>query len=360
MIDQQKLESVEKNLAEMGISQMMVCDPNAIFYLSGRWIHPGERFLGLYLCIGRKPVLFLNELFYFPEDIGARKVCFSDTDNILPLWQKEIDASKILGIDKTMTSNFLLQMMEGSVAAGYRNASPAVDTARASKTEKEQEKMRRSSAVNDAAMAEFKKLIQPGVTEIEIAEQMLPIYKRLGASRYSFDPIVAFGANAADGHHMPDETVLKEGDCVLFDVGCVVDDYCSDMTRTFFYKREPDGESRRVYNLTRQANEEAEAMLKPGIPLCTVDKKARDIITEGGYGPCFTHRLGHFIGIEDHEFGDVSLSNRNLTRAGNTFSIEPGIYVQGRVGVRIEDLVLIREDGYEVLNHYPKELEVIG
>ena len=360
MIDQQKLASVQQNLAEMGISQMMICDPNAIFYLSGKWIHPGERFLGLYLCSGRELVLFVNELFYFPEEIGAKKVYFSDTDNILPLWQREIDASKVLGIDKTMTSNFLLQMMEGHVAAGYRNASPAVDTARASKTEEEQEKMRRSSAVNDAAMAQFRELIHPGVTEIEIAEQMLPIYKRLGATRYSFDPIVAFGANAADGHHMPDETHLKEGDCVLFDVGCVVDDYCSDMTRTFFYKKEPDEESRRVYDLTRKANEEAEAMLKPGIPLCTVDKKARDIITEGGYGPCFTHRLGHFIGIEDHEFGDVSLSNQNLTRIGNTFSIEPGIYVQGRVGVRIEDLVLIKKDGFEVLNHYPKVLEVIG
>ena len=159
---------------------------------------------------------------------------------------------------------------------------------------------------------------------------------------------------------MPDNTVLKEGDCVLLDVGCIADSYCSDMTRTYFYKREPDALQKEIYQLVRRANEEAEAMLKPGLPLCNIDKKARDIITEGGYGPMFTHRLGHFIGIEDHEAGDVSLANKNLTKAGNIFSIEPGIYVTGKAGVRIEDLVLITENGAEVLNHASKDIEVLG
>ena len=100
-------------------------------------------------------------------------------------------------------------------------------------------------------------------------------------------------------------------------------------------------------------------MLKPGILLCDVDAKARDLITAGGYGPQFNHRLGHFIGLADHEYGDVSSANHNLTKTGNFFSIEPGIYLAGDTGVRIEDLVLITENGHEVLNHYPKELTIL-
>jgi Xaa-Pro dipeptidase len=158
---------------------------------------------------------------------------------------------------------------------------------------------------------------------------------------------------------MPDDTVLKEGDTVLFDVGCKFHGYCSDMTRTFFYRKEPTEAQKNIYNLVRQANEEAEEMVRPGVRLCDIDRKARDIITAGGYGPDFTHRLGHFIGIEDHDFGDVSQANNNLTQAGNIFSIEPGIYNASAAGVRIEDLVLITEEGHEVLNKYPKDLQII-
>ena len=359
-MDQEKQSRVLTGMEQLKVTQMMITDPNALFYLTGKWIHPGERFLGLLLSKDHKPVLIVNELFSFPEDIGAVKQYFSDTDDLAPVWRKWINKDEKLGIDKTMPSGFLLKMMECGAASGYVLGSAAVDGARAVKNAAEQEKMRRSSRINDAAMQEFKKLIHKGVTELEVAEQMLGIYKSLGAEAYSFDPIVAFGANAADGHHMPDNTVLKEGDCVLLDVGCIADSYCSDMTRTYFYKREPDALQKEIYQLVRRANEEAEAMLKPGLPLCNIDKKARDIITEGGYGPMFTHRLGHFIGIEDHEAGDVSLANKNLTKAGNIFSIEPGIYVTGKAGVRIEDLVLITENGAEVLNHASKDIEVLG
>ncbi len=359
-MDNQKKDKVLAAMKEQKISQMMITDPESVFYLTGRWILPGERFLGLYLSEEKEPVLFLNELFSFEEEIGARKVYYSDTDDLVPIWKTVVDPGKILGVDKTMASKFLLSMMEGQVAKGYVNGSVSVDDARAVKTKEEQEKMRIASKMNDAAMERFKGLVREGVTELEIAEQMLGIYKSLGASGYSFDPIVGFGKNAADPHHMPDNTVLQEGDCVLFDVGCKVNDYCSDMTRTFFYKKDPTPEERRVYELTLSANTGAEAYLKAGVELASVDKKARDIITQGGYGPQFTHRLGHFIGIGVHEAGDVSAANHNLTKAGNIFSIEPGIYVTGKVGVRIEDLVLVTEDGCEVLNHYPKDLQVIG
>ncbi|MCR5101828.1 MAG: Xaa-Pro peptidase family protein [Butyrivibrio sp.] len=360
MVNTNRVKRILDKLSGMDLDQLLICDPTAIFYLTGKWIFPGERFLALILKKDSKPVFIMSKLFEFAEDIGAEKVYFDDTDDIIPIVANHIDERKHLGVDKNLAAKFLLPMMEARIACGFLNASVSVDMTRSVKDEIEQEKMRQASLVNDKAMEQFKTLVRDDITELEVAEQMLGIYKSFGASGYSFEPIVAFGANAADPHHMPDNTALKEGDTVLFDVGCVLDDYCSDMTRTFFYKTEPSGEARDVYELVKRANQEAEDMLKPGIPLCEVDKKARDIISEAGYGPNFTHRLGHFIGVETHEFGDVSALNKNLTEVGNTFSIEPGVYVPGGIGVRIEDLVLITENGREVLNHYSKEIEVIG
>ena len=181
----------------------------------------------------------------------------------------------------------------------------------------------------------------------------------LGADGFSFEPLVAFGANAADPHHGPDGTVIKPGDSVLFDVGCIKDGYCSDMTRTFYFQKASD-EHRRIYEIVRSANETAISKIRPGVPLCELDGAARDLIAEQGYGPFFTHRLGHFIGLGEHEFGDVSSVNTQKAEPGMIFSIEPGIYLPGDTGVRVEDLVLVTEEGCEALNHYSKEFEIIG
>ena len=354
-------EKVLANLKKDNLSQCLISDPYAIYYLCGKWIFPGERFLGLLLQEGKKPTLFLNELFRFEEDLGVEKIYFKDGQDLIPLLREVVAQDQVLAVDKNLPARYLLPMIHENLAMGFVNGSLAIDNARAIKDQDEQEKMRKASAVNDRAMAAFTKLVYEGVSELEIADQMLGIYKSLGASGYSFEPIVAFGKNAADPHHIPDDTRLKVGDVVLFDVGCIVDEYCSDMTRTFFFKEGPDKTAENIYNLVRQANENAERFCKPGVPIATIDKTARDIIGDGGYGKDFTHRLGHFIGLETHEFGDVSQANPNLAQTGNTFSIEPGIYsLENNVGVRIEDLVLITEDGVEVLNHYPHEIQVIG
>ena len=357
MLEKQRVERVMNGLeADM----MLVSDPYAILYLTGKKFSPGERFLGLLLSKTKEPVLYVNSLFRFEEDLGVRVVYYNDTDDVAQVLIKDINKEGVLGVDKILPAKFLLPLMERGAAKKFVNGSLAVDLARASKDRKEQELMRASSHINDLAMEKFKDLIHEGVTEKEVAEQMLAIYQSLGAEDYSFPPIVAFGDHAADPHHEPDDTVIKEGDIVLFDVGCKANGYCSDMTRTFFYKKYPDAEAERVYNLVRRANEESTAMVCPGVRIGDVDKKARDIITEGGYGEDFTHRLGHFIGLEDHEYGDVASNNDMVEQPGYIHSIEPGIYHPGIAGVRIEDLVLVTEEGHEVLNHYPHDIEVIG
>ena len=131
------------------------------------------------------------------------------------------------------------------------------------------------------------------------------------------------------------------------------------MTRTAFFKS-ADEDSKKIHDIVRLANETAESIVKPGIPLCDIDKAARDVIEKAGYGKYFTHRLGHFIGQTDHEAGDVSSANKNLAQEGMIFSIEPGIYLPGKIGVRIEDLILVTKNGAEVLNHVDKKWRIIG
>ena len=359
-MDNHRIASVLDNLAAQGLSQLLVCDPRSIQYLTGVYVEPGERFLGLLLRAGEsRPTLFLNELFTAPADIEAEVVSFNDTGDPLALLAERCDAGAALGCDKNLPARFLIPMMERNVAAGFALASDAVDDARAIKDDEERALMRAASATNDAAMARFRELVHEGATEQEIAGKLEDIYRELGAQGHSFAPIVSFGANAADPHHEPDGTVLKEGDVVLFDVGCRQDEYCADMTRTFFFG-EPDEEQRRVYEIVRQANEAGRAAVHPGARFCDIDGAARKVIEDAGYGPYFTHRLGHQIGLDVHEPGDVSSANEAQVQPGMCFSIEPGIYLPGRFGVRIEDLVIVTEDGCEVLNSYPRDLETLA
>lgn len=359
MIKQNRAQRIIDALKESGVPQLLITDPLSIYYLTGVSVMPMERFFGLLLKENGKHVLFLNRLFTVPENTGLEEVWFSDTDPVTELITEHVDPSSPLGVDKDLKARFLLPLMEAKAASSFVNTSFAVDKVRGVKDSEEQTKMRIASDINDRAMEEFRKLIREGVTEREVADQMLEIYMKLGADGFSFEPLVAFGANAADPHHAPDGTVLQPGDCVLFDVGCMKDHYCSDMTRTFYFRRVSE-EHRRIYEIVRQANEAAVAKIRPGVPLCELDLTARNLIEKEGYGPNFNHRLGHFIGLNEHEYGDVSSVNTQKAEAGMIFSVEPGIYVTGDTGVRIEDLVLVTEDGCEVLNRYSHELDIIG
>ena len=357
-MNKNRIDRIMVELETMGVSQMLIVDPMSIYYLTGVYNDPHERFYGLLLKKDGNHIYFLNNLFSIPQEVGAKKVWYSDTDPAMDIVAEYIDKDAPLGVDKDLKARFLLPLMEKKAASAFLNTSLAVDTVRGIKDAEEQEKMRAASRINDLAMAELKKLVHAGVTEQEIADQLLEIYQNLGADGFSFTPLIAFGPNAADPHHGPDNTVLQAGDVVLFDVGCIKDGYCADMTRSFYFGTVSDTH-REIYETVRAANEAAIAKVKPGIPLKELDLTARNLITEKGYGPQFNHRLGHFIGLAVHDFGDVSSTNEKLTEPGMIFSIEPGIYLVGDTGVRIEDLVLVTEDGCEVLNKAPKALEIL-
>lgn len=356
---EQRVDTVRRNLARRSLEQMLVCDPRSIQYLTGAYVEPGERFLGLVVTPDVEPTLLLNALFAITDDTACAVRTFTDTDDPLAIVEELCRADAPLGCDKNLPARFLLPLMDRGAAASFVLASEAVDDARARKDDAEQDLMRAASATNDAAMDRFRQLVHEGVTEADVAGQLEGVYRELGAQGHSFTPIVSFGANTADPHHEPDDTPLAPGDVVLFDVGCRQDEYCSDMTRTFVFG-EPTLQQREVHDTVRRANEAARALVAPGVRFCDIDAAARSVIEEAGYGPYFTHRLGHQIGLDVHEPGDVSAAHDAPVEAGMIFSIEPGIYLPGVFGVRIEDLVLVTETGCEVLNGYPREIDTVG
>ena len=249
--------------------------------------------------------------------------------------------------------------MELNAVKGFVNSSGIIDELRMVKDEEEKNLMRESSKINDRVMKVLQGELKEGYTEKYYARLLSEIYENEGAQGFSFDPILAYGENAADPHHEPDGTKLKKGDSLVIDIGGVYNHYCSDMTRTVFFGKEPSEEHRKIYEIVRKANLNAIAKVREGVKFSEIDAAARDYITEEGYGEYFTHRTGHSIGLEIHDKGDVSSINHTEVKEGMIFSIEPGIYLPGNIGVRIEDLVLVTKDGCEILNSVSKEITVV-
>ena len=358
-MDREKLKRIYKKMEERNLPQMIITDPPAIFYLTGKWIHPGERMLALYISTKGKEKFFVNRLFPIEEDLGVEIQYFDDTEDSVELLSQVVDKESPLGVDKTWPARFLLRLQELKAASSYVNGSVIVDKVRQIKDKDEQEKLIQSSLLNDAVMAELIPYVVKGHTEKELNAIARELYKKHGASDVSFDPITAYGRGAADPHHETDDTKGKRGDCVLLDIGGVLNNYISDMTRTVFLG-EVSERHKEIYQIVRDANLRGIAMAKPGNRMCDVDLACRNYIEEKGFGKYFTHRTGHSAGIEDHEVGDVSSVNEEVIEVGQCFSVEPGIYIpEENIGVRVEDLVLITEDGCMVLNHYPKDLLIV-
>ena len=354
---QERLTKVCRRMEEAGLSQLLVTDHLSIYYLTGIDVVPFERFWCLLVKTDGTHTLFANRLFALGET-GLPTVTLTDTDDVAAAVAPYIVPGP-LGVDKNMAARFLLPILAACPAARAVLGSGCVDSVRARKDEAEKALMRRASDINDRCMEQLAAYIHEGATEGECADYLVKCYGAFGCEGLAFDPIVSFGANAADPHHEPDDTVLKPGDCVLLDMGCIKDRYCSDMTRTWFCGQ-PTEKQAAVHELVRRANEAAEALIKPGVRFCDLDAAARSLITAAGYGEYFNHRLGHFIGQTDHEKGDVSSANTAVAKPGMIFSIEPGIYLPGEFGVRIEDLVLVTETGCEVLNRNDKHWAVVG
>lgn len=241
-----------------------------------------------------------------------------------------------------------LKLQNAAKGAEFVDVENEIKSLRTVKTPEEQEGIRAAEKLNVEIWNEAKEIFRAGMTEREMAR----IIKRLMVGRgdgEAFETIVCVGANAAECHHRPDDTVWNGREPVLVDMGVKLGGYCSDLTRNLVPKS-VRGLYRKVYALVEEASRAAVAAVKPGMTAAKLDKVARDIIKNGGFGKCFGHSLGHGVGYEIHEAPTVSAKGRTVIEPGMIFTIEPGIYLEGNLGVRIEDMVLVTENGCEVLS----------
>ena len=219
--------------------------------------------------------------------------------------------------------------------------------------------LRRAIRITEQALDDVSDVVRAGMTERRIANLLTQALLQRGAEGLAFEPLIQSGPNAALPHATAGERAVQAGEVLLLDFGITIDGYNSDITRTFVMGQAAD-KIKKIYELVKQANAAGRAAARPGATGQEVDRAARKVIDAGGYGEYFTHRTGHGLGLEGHEPPYMVEGNDVPLEVGNTFTIEPGIYVPGLGGVRIEDDVLITENGAESLTTYDRELRIIG
>ena len=355
-MNQQRLQKVLDNMKQAGLHQLLVTETEPVYYLTGIWVSPMERMMALYIREDGKVTFFGNKLFAIAPQEGLEMVEHTDSDDPVAQLAAAVLPGE-LGIDETWPSRFLIGLMSHRPDVKPVLGSEPVAQATMYKDEEERKLMRAASRIHDACIDMAIHAIREGITEKELSSKVEHFFQEKGCDHLGFS-IVAMGANGADPHHGTDGTVLKEGDSIVMDIGAPFNHYWCDMTRTVFYKSASE-EQRTVYETVRRANEAAIAVVKPGVAFKEIDLAARKVIEDAGYGEYFTHRTGHSIGMKEHEQPPVSSECEVIAKPGMIFSIEPGIYLPGKFGVRVEDLVLVTEDGCEVLNKYPKDLIVV-
>lgn len=353
-----RMANVIENMKRDGLDQLLVTSIPSVYYLTGVWVHDlGERMLALYLNADGDAHLFIHQMFVMSLKGYPHFETFSDTDDCVSLVASRIRPGT-LGVDKFWPTHFTLRLMAALPQVTVKNGSAPVDRARMCKDGEEIRLLRESSRLNDIAVTRTIAGIREGMTEKELGNLYIRIAEELSPEGSAFAPNTSFGPNTADSHHNNTLDTLKRGDNVLIDVGLLYGRYFSDMTRTVFLGNASD-EQKRLYDVVRRANEAGRAAVRPGVPMSAFDAAARKVIDDAGYGQYFLTRTGHGIGLECHEFPDNSPACQILAQPGMCFSVEPSVSLAGRFGIRVEDLVLVTEDGCETLNHLDRELTVL-
>lgn len=346
--------------AAAGKAPALLTRPVSIRYLTGLEINPHERLYCLLVPVAGTPVLFVPALdLQKAKDFDGEVVPVPDEKDPADLLRPFAPREKALYVEKSDLSLSRLELFQRAWGdKDLLDLDPVITGLRETKDEDELQKIRRAAQMIDRTVAEAKGLLREGMTERELAflvERFMTV--DLGAGP-SFRGQILFGAHTALPHGMPTERPLARGDLVLFDIGALFEGYASDITRTFFFE-EATPEARDLYDLVYAAHEAAAEKLAPGVPAQEVDQAARAVIERGGHGPHFIHRVGHGLGLEVHESPSMTGSNPQLLRTGMVVTIEPGIYLPGVGGVRIEDDYLITKDGAEKLTRSPRHAETL-
>jgi Xaa-Pro dipeptidase len=365
----ERVATLQKNLEQNGIDALAVLPGPSFFYLTGISFHLSERpIMALFRKSGApllvhprferskaetSPIEF--ELFDYEEDPSTQIKAFQSAASELGNGQLRI------GVEPLSMRYEEMSLLERAVPGANILPADALLTAqRGIKDEYEIESMQRAALIAEQALEDTLPLIKAGMSEIELASELVIQLLRAGSEpELPFYPIVAGGSNAAISHAVPGERKLAAGDALVIDWGARVNGYVSDLTRTFAIS-EIDPELERVHEIVKQANAAGVAAVQSGAKCSDIDHAARSIIETAGYGEYFTHRTGHGIGLECHENPFIRGDNNEELSPGMAFTVEPGIYLQGKLGVRIEDNVVVTDDGAQVLTSMAREIQILS
>lgn len=339
-----------------GLDAYLCASPVSMGYLHGYWEGGGERFLTLAVRADGETRMICPGL----SETQARRCgiqdvrAWRDGEDPLQLFAQLADdwglKAAVLGVDDDMPAGMLLAMQNRLPGALFRPGHPTLSSVMSRKTQEELDFMLQAGDIADRAFEQFLPKLRVGMTELEAATIILQTMQDLGGQPAFC--IVAAGANGAEPHHHNDQTPIRENDVVILDFGCKVQGYNSDITRTVCFGRATE-EQRRVYGIVHRAFLAGRSVIKPGLAGQEVDRAARKVIVDAGYGPEFMHRTGHGIGIQGHEAPYMVEGNEAPLEVGNCFSVEPGIYLPGKFGVRIENCVAVTPEGHQSLNAEP-------
>lgn len=356
-----RLDAVRREMAEQGVDLVALGPGAHMQWVLGWHPHPDER-LTLAL-IGRDEAVFVVPSVN-AEQAGANAGLplrrWRDEDgptDSLRAAVRELGTVTTLCLDETMRTDFSLELLDALPDAKRVLASDLVGKLRMTKDEAEYAALKASAAVNDRAMQAGYAALKPGLTEKQVAAAIRDSFAEQGAD-VAF-ALCASGPNGAFPHHSTGDRVIQTGDSIVFDIGAVYGGFPSDMTRMAAVGHAPEGYDE-VHAIVEAALLAAMQAARPGVVAHKVDDAARQVITDAGYGEYFVHRTGHGLGLEVHEPPYLTSSSQTVLEEGMVFSIEPGIYIPGRFGIRLEEIVILREDGPEILSTLDRDLHVAG
>jgi len=355
-------------ISATGLDALVLNPGPTLTYMTGLNFHLMERPVVLIITLDAPPVLILPELEALKlaqSNIPLKGFTFGENpltwgEVFRRAWQELKLDGKNVGVEPTRLRYLELRLLESSTTAHFVNGDAVVSGMRMVKEAGEIENMRQAVRIAQEALLAILPSIKPGKTELEIASRLTARMLEGGSEpEMPFSPIVSGGPNSANPHAVPTERPLQNGDLLVIDWGAAYHGYFSDLTRTFAIGKVED-EYHLIASIVEQANAAGRASAKPGMPAGEVDQVTRKVIVDAGYGKYFTHRTGHGLGMEGHEPPYIFAENTQVLSKGMSFTVEPGIYLPGRGGVRIEDNVVITENGSETLSTLPRQLQILG
>lgn len=350
-----RVQAFLDKMQEKELDGIIINNLKNVYYLTGFWGSNGTVF------ISRDRQILVTDARYIiaaKQEVTGFEI-FAERDELATIAKiaKDMGFSRI-GFEDEISVSYYYRMRATFEGLELLPQTQYVETLRMIKDETEIATIRKACSISDQAFHDALEFIKPGKTEIEIANFLDFRMRELGAAGLSFDTILASGINSSKPHAHPMHKPVELGEAITMDFGCLYDHYVSDMTRTIYLGHVSD-EQAEIYNTVLKANQALIDQAKDGLGFRDFDKIPRDIIVEAGYGEYFTHGIGHGIGLDIHEEPYFSQTSTEVIKSGMVLTDEPGIYIEGKYGVRIEDDILITDTGCEVLTLAPKELIVI-